>query len=273
MPDTSRVADVTERVPDGVTLVRAPNAGPMTLTGTNTWLISAPAWVVDPGPASGDHAERVWAAAEQRGGIAGIVLTHNHLDHSEAVPALRARAGAPLAAGAAPARGRFEEPAFDGLDPDVVLRDGDELGPFRVIATPGHSADHVSLLAGTVLFCGDTVLGEGSVFIPPGGGSLTAYLDSLRRLQELTLTALCPGHGPVVFDPAAKLQEYLDHRLDRERRLVDALARGLRTTAELLDDVWDDAPAAVRPAAALTLESHLDKLAHEGRLPAGVERL
>jgi glyoxylase-like metal-dependent hydrolase (beta-lactamase superfamily II) len=189
------------------------------------------------------------------------------------VPALRARSQAVVAAGAAPGRARFEEPALAGLEPDVVLQDGAEVGPFRVVATPGHAADHVSLLAGSVLFCGDTVLGEGSVFVPPGGGSLAAYLDSLRRLQELTLTALCPGHGPVVWDPAAKLQQYLDHRLERERRLVDALERGLRTTSELLDDVWDDAPPALRPAAALTLESHLDKLAQEGRLPEGVERL
>ena len=155
----------------------------------------------------------------------------------------------------------------------MVLEDGDRLGPFQVIATPGHSADHVSLLAGRVVFCGDTVLGEGSVFIPPGGGSLAAYLDSLHRLQMLELDALCPGHGPVVWDPQAKLREYLEHRLERERRLVDALDSGLRSTAELLDDVWDDAPAQLRPAAALTLESHLDKLAAEGRLPDGVERL
>lgn len=263
----------TERVPEGVTLIRAPNAGPMTLSGTNTWLVGEPAWVVDPGPAADGHPERVWATAAERGGVAGIVLTHNHLDHSESVPALRARSEAVVAAGAAPLRARFEEPALAGLEPDVVLRDGDEVGPFRVVATPGHAADHVSLLAGDILFCGDTVLGEGSVFIPPGGGSLATYLDSLRRLQELTLTALCPGHGPVVWDPAAKLQQYLDHRLERERRLVAALERGLRTTSELLDDVWDDAPAALRPAAALTLESHLDKLAQEDRLPAGVERL
>jgi glyoxylase-like metal-dependent hydrolase (beta-lactamase superfamily II) len=92
-------------------------------------------------------------------------------------------------------------------------------------------------------------------------------------LQRLELEALCPGHGPVVWEPAAKLREYLDHRLDRERRLMAALAAGRRTTAELLDEVWDDAPAALRPAAALTLESHLEKLAQEGRLPDGVERL
>lgn len=269
------MAEVTERVPDGVTLVRAPNPGPMTLSGTNTWLTGAPAWVIDPGPADPGHVEGVWAAAQARGGIAGIVLTHNHVDHSQAVPMLRERSGAAVAAGAAagPSVGRFEEPALGSLDPDVVLGDGDVIGPLRVIATPGHSADHVSLLAGGVLFCGDTVLGEGSVFIPPGGGSLAAYLDSLRRLSELRLEALCPGHGPVVWDPAAKLSQYLEHRLDRERRLVDALGRGLRSTADLLDDVWDDAPAALRPAAALTLASHLDKLAQEGRLPPGVERL
>jgi glyoxylase-like metal-dependent hydrolase (beta-lactamase superfamily II) len=189
------------------------------------------------------------------------------------LPQLRDCSGAPVAARTVPARGGFEEPSLPGLEPDVVLEDGDGLGPFKVIATPGHSADHVSLLAGKVVFCGDTVLGEGSVFIPPGGGSLAAYLDSLRRLQMLQLDALCPGHGPVVWDPQAKLREYLEHRLERERRLVHALGDGLRSTAELLDEVWDDAPAQLRPAAALTLESHLDKLAAEGRLPDGVERL
>jgi glyoxylase-like metal-dependent hydrolase (beta-lactamase superfamily II) len=267
------VADVTERVPDGVTLVRAPNPGPMTLSGTNTWLIGTPAWVVDPGPADAGHVERVWSAAQERGGIAGIVLTHNHLDHSQAVPELRERSGAPVASGTARSRSGFEEPSLPDLKPDAVVGDGDVVGPFRAIATPGHSADHVSLVAGTVLFCGDTVLGEGSVFIPPGGGSLAAYLESLRRLQDLPLTALCPGHGPVVWDPPAKLREYLEHRLDRERRLLVALDTGLRSTAELLDVVWYDAPAALRPAAALTLESHLEKLAQEGRLPGGVERL
>jgi glyoxylase-like metal-dependent hydrolase (beta-lactamase superfamily II) len=267
------VADVTEHVPDGVTLVRASNAGPMTLSGTNTWLIGAPAWVIDPGPAEQSHVERVWRDAQERGGIAGIVLTHNHLDHSQAVPDMRRRSGAPVAARIAAAQGVFDEPSLPGLEPDVVLDDGDRLGPFQVIATPGHSADHVSLLAGSIVFCGDTVLGEGSVFIPPGGGSLAAYLDSLHRLQKLQLDALCPGHGPVVWDPQAKLREYLEHRLDRERRLLDALGSGLRSTAELLDEVWDDAPVQLRPAAALTLESHLDKLAAEGRLPDGVERL
>jgi glyoxylase-like metal-dependent hydrolase (beta-lactamase superfamily II) len=261
-------------VPKGITRVRAPNAGPFTLSGTNTWLIGEPAWVIDPGPADPGHVGRVVEAAEQRGGLAGIALTHAHLDHAEAAPLLRERFGVPVAAAPRPrTQGRFEEPALDGLEPDVILRNGDSAGPLTVIATPGHAPDHVSFLAGRVVFCGDTVLGEGSVFIAPGGGSLVAYLDSLRRLRALDLEALCPGHGPVVWDPHRKLDEYLAHRLERERRLLEALARGLRSQDELLDDVWDDAPAVLRPAAALTLEAHLEKLAGEKRLPGGVERL
>jgi glyoxylase-like metal-dependent hydrolase (beta-lactamase superfamily II) len=260
-------------VPEGVTLVRALNAGPLTLSGTNSWLIGAPAWLVDPGPHDGGHLERIDFVIRQHGGLEAIVLTHRHLDHAEAAPALAERYDVPVLAGRdAPDSEGFSEPAARGLAIERELRDGDTVGPFTVIETPGHSADHVCYLAGDVLFCGDTVLGEGSVFIPPGGGSLARYLVSLARLGELRLQALCPGHGPVVWQARDKITEYIEHRLDRERRLVAALERGLRGREALLDEVWDDAPAVLRPAAALTLEAHLDKLEREGRLPDGVER-
>jgi len=273
VPDTAPVAAVTEEVPEGVALVRAPNAGPLTLSGTNTWMVGSPAWVIDPGPADAAHVTAVAEEAERRGGVAGIALTHSHIDHAAAVPALRERFDAPLAAARRPDVGAraFEEPFVEGLVQDVELHDGDSFGPLAVIATPGHSLDHVAFVAGRVLFCGDTVLGEGSVFIAPGGGALALYMESLRRLRALDVDALCPGHGPVVWDPAAKLDEYIAHRQEREDRLVGALARGLRSHDELLDDVWDDAPAALRPAAQLTLEAHLEKLAGEGRLPAGLQ--
>lgn len=259
--------------PQGVTLVRALNPGPLTLSGSNTWLIGAPAWLVDPGPADEGHLERLEFAIRQRGSLEGVVLTHRHLDHAEAAPMLAERYGAPVFAGpdVSDAEG-FSEPAARGLELERLLADGDRVGPFEVIETPGHSADHVCYLAGEVLFCGDTVLGEGSVFIPPGGGSLARYLGSLERLAALELQALCPGHGPVVWEPHEKLTEYIAHRLDRERRLVAALERGVRGRDALLDDVWGDAPAVLRPAAALTLEAHLDKLAAEGRLPPDVDR-
>jgi glyoxylase-like metal-dependent hydrolase (beta-lactamase superfamily II) len=260
-------------IPDGVTLVRALNAGPMTLQGTNSWVVGRPAWVVDPGPAEPGHLERLEIVIGERGGLEGIVITHRHLDHAEAAPVIAERFGAPVFAGHDPGEPEvLSEPAAEGLVISRELRDGDTVGPFQVYETPGHSADHVSYLVGAVLFCGDTVLGEGSVFIPPGGGSLARYLDSLRHLLELELEALCPGHGPVVWEPRKKLTEYIDHRLDRERRLLAALERGLRDSDALLDEVWDDAPSILRPAAALTLEAHLDKLEREGRLPSGVRR-
>jgi glyoxylase-like metal-dependent hydrolase (beta-lactamase superfamily II) len=154
------------------------------------------------------------------------------------------------------------------LDAPVTLpSDGESVGPFTAIGTPGHSADSVCLLEDRICFTGDTVLGEGSVFIAPGEGSLSAYLDSLRRLRSLDLEVIYPGHGPPVDDPAAKLDEYIAHRLDRERRLVAALESGLRTEEELLDAAWAEVPPDLRPAAALTLRAHLEKLSEEGRLP------
>jgi glyoxylase-like metal-dependent hydrolase (beta-lactamase superfamily II) len=232
--------------PEGVVRVRAPNPSPMTLDGTNTYVVGR--WVVDPGPADPEHLDAVLRTAT--GGIEGIVLTHGHADHSDGAVPLAERTGGP---------------------PIISPSEGQRLGPFEALATPGHSPDHVCLLAGRTCFTGDTVLGEGSVFIAPGEGSLSAYLASLRRLLALDLDVLCPGHGPYVWEPRRKLQEYLDHRLDRERRLLEALDRGLRSEDELLDSAWSDAPRELRPAAALTLRAHLEKLAEEGRLPPGVE--
>jgi glyoxylase-like metal-dependent hydrolase (beta-lactamase superfamily II) len=226
--------------PEGVTRVRAANPSPLTLDGTNTYVVGS--WVVDPGPADSVHLDAVRRAVT--GGIEGVVLTHSHSDHAEGAGLL----GAPV----------------------VLPQDGETVGPFRALGTPGHSTDSVCLIFGRACFTGDTVLGQGSVFIAPGEGSLSAYLDSLHRLRELDLEVLCPGHGPYVRNPAAKLDEYIAHRLDRERRLVDALDAGLRTRDELLDAAWPDAPAELRPAAALTLAAHLEKLSEEGRLPDDV---
>ena len=255
-----------------VALVRADNPGPFTLSGTNTWLVGRdPCWVVDPGPALPAHLDAVLETAAQRGGIGGIAVTHDHPDHAEGIAELRDRAGGPPVAmarlpEAAAGRGARDEAGW------VALRDGDRIGPFLALSTPGHAPDHLAFVAGTVCFAGDAVLGEGSVFIAPDPGALRGYLEALGRLRALDLELLCPGHGPPVTDPAAKLDEYVAHRLDRERRLVAALDAGKRTVDELLDAAWSDAPAILRPAAAVTLAAHLDKLEEEGRLPTGVER-
>jgi glyoxylase-like metal-dependent hydrolase (beta-lactamase superfamily II) len=234
-----------DREPEGVVRIRARNPSPLTLDGTNTYI--ATRWVVDPGPDDSAHLDAIVAAAPQ--GIEGIVLTHDHADHAAGAPALSERTGA-----------RVVRPRGDG-----------DAGPFRALATPGHSRDHVCLVLGRICFTGDAVLGTGSVFIPPGEGSLAAYLASLERLRALDLDVLCPGHGPFVWDPRGKVDEYIAHRLERERKLLVALDRGLRRRGELLDAAWDDAPPELRAAASLTLDAHLEKLRAEGRLPADLD--
>jgi glyoxylase-like metal-dependent hydrolase (beta-lactamase superfamily II) len=239
--------DQDERMPEGVIRVRADNPSALTLEGTNTYLVDG--WVIDPGPPGDDaHVDAVLAAAGGR--IEGIAITHAHSDHDGAAAALAERAG--------------------GV-PLVRPSDGERVGPLEAIATPGHSPDHVAfVLDGRVAFTGDAVAGRGSVFIAADGGGLGPYLDGLRRLRDMDLEALCPGHGPVVSDPRAKLDEYVEHRLDRERKLVEALDSGLRGRDELLDAAWDDVDWSISPylrwAAGQTLDAHLEKLRAEGRL-------
>jgi glyoxylase-like metal-dependent hydrolase (beta-lactamase superfamily II) len=222
----------------------APNPGPMTLEGTNTYLYGAgPCVAIDPGSEDEGHLEAIRAAAAERGGLGLVLLTHSHGDH---------------AAGA------------DRLGVEVVLpQDGDAHAGLRVLATPGHAADHVCFLSDDgVCFSGDLVLGLGSTIVPPGGNSLAAFLASLRLLQDERIELIAPGHGPWVTDPAAKLAEYVEHREMRERRLLTALARGERSRAALLAEAWNDIPVELLPMAAMAMEAHLEKLESEGRLPA-----
>lgn len=208
----------------------------MTLTGTNTYVVGeAPAYVIDPGPDDESHVAAIRAEVESRGGLGGILLTHSHGDHAAATGM---------------------------LDAPIV-----ESGPFQRIPTPGHSEDHVCFVLDGVCFSGDLILGEGSSFVPPTGGSLAAYLDSLHRIAALELELICPGHGPYVTDPAAKVREYIEHRMERERKLLAALEHGERSRARLLAEAWGDVPAELRPAAAQVMQAHLEKLDSEGRLP------
>jgi glyoxylase-like metal-dependent hydrolase (beta-lactamase superfamily II) len=243
-----------------VALVRADNPGPLTLSGTNTWLVGRdPCWIVDPGPLLAAHVDAVLAAGGAHGGIAGIALTHHHGDHADATDELARRAGGVpvFAADRAGAR---------------AVGDGSAIGPLIAIAVPGHAPDHLCFAFGTACLTGDAVLGEGSVFIAPDPGALRGYLAGLQRLRERGFAVLLPGHGPPVTDVDARLAGYVAHRMDRERRLVAALDAGARTVDALVDAAWDDVPDELRLAASVTLAAHLDKLEEEGRLPDGVQR-
>jgi glyoxylase-like metal-dependent hydrolase (beta-lactamase superfamily II) len=237
-------------VPIDVEQLTAPNPSPMTLDGTNTYVIGRdPAVVIDPGPDDAGHIEAVREAAEARGGIGTVLLTHDDADHLAGVEPL-------------------------GVEP-TRPRGGETVAGLTVLATPGHAAEHLCFLApdgegSFACFCGDLILGEGSTIVGPRefGGSLADYMKSLRKLQALELTVLYPGHGPEVRDPQAKIAEYLAHRQEREDRLVAALDRGQRSRAGLLAEVWDDVPKQLRMPAGIAMEAHLEKLEDEGRLPS-----
>ena len=254
----------------------APNPGLMTLDGTNTWLVSEPgsatAVVVDPGPDDDAHLRLVRARAEQAGQrVALIVLTHGHPDHSAGARTLAGLTGAPV---------RAVDPGLrlgsEGLPPGAVVTEGGcEL---EVMATPGHTADSVSLYlrADRAVLTGDTVLGRGTAVIADDG-DLRDYLGSLDRLRTLAdsagLRALLPGHGPLLADPAAALDFYITHRAERLAEIRAALAAGDRGEDEIVARVYADVDRALWPMARLSVRAQLGYLAGLGELPADMRRL
>ncbi len=253
--------------------VLAPNPSPMTLDGTNTWVIAEPgsaaAIVVDPGPLDEGHLQRVVQSVAHAGQqVAVIVLTHRHPDHAEGAARLAELTGAPVRA-VDPAQRLGDEGLAAG---DVLADAGCEL---RVVATPGHTSDSVCLVLpqdGAVL-TGDTVLGRGTTVIA-ADGSLADYLDSLHRLRALAdeteLRVLLPGHGPLLDRPADTLDYYLAHRAERLAEIRDALAAGDRTPAQIVERVYAAVPRAVWPFAEFSVRAQLDYLGARGELPPGV---
>ncbi|HEY5981027.1 MAG TPA: MBL fold metallo-hydrolase [Microlunatus sp.] len=260
---------MTEIAP-GVTLVLAHNPGPMTLDGTNTWILGSaahgapggPSLVVDPGPLDEGHLRRVHEVA---GEVAEIVLTHRHLDHSEGVARLAELTGSGVRAAdpayAVPAAG------CDGrLDDGQDLQVGDVA--IRVLATPGHTSDSTSLLVtspdGRWLLTGDMVLGRGTTVITHPDGDLGRYLESLEVLltavREHDVTAILPGHGPVVTDPERLLLFYREHRQQRLEQVRDSLRRGDTTPAQVVARVYADVDRSVWPAAEQSVRAQLDYL-------------
>ena len=232
-----------------IEVVRAPNPGPMTLEGTNTYLVRATggAVVVDPGPDDEGHLQAVAA----RGPVQAVVLTHGHSDHSAGAARLAALTGAQVLA---------RDTAYGDPLPREVA------GVLRVVDTPGHTSDSVCLLVGDALLSGDTVLGRGTTVVAYPDGRLGAYLDSLRLLRRLVDTApvrrILPGHGPEVRDPAATLDFYLEHRRERLAEVRAALAAGARTPQEVIARVYGAVDRSLWPAAELSVRAQLEHLAN-----------
>lgn len=237
--------------------VLAPNPGPMTLDGTNTWVLLEPgateAVVVDPGPLDEGHLRRVVDAVAEAGArVVLTILTHGHLDHAEGAGRF-----AELTGSVVRAVGRGHDDLGDG---DVLRVGGLEVG---VVATPGHTADSLSftLPGDHALLTGDTVLGRGTTVVAHPDGELAAYLSSLELLRQLTgdgsVTTILPGHGPVVQDAAMMVGFYQRHRQERLEQVRAALADGARTADEVVQRVYADVPREVWPAARLSVQAQL----------------
>ena len=239
----------------GITAVRADNPGPLTLTGTQTYVIgTGPLIVLDPGPQDEPHLGRVDDVIAGRP-VAAVCLTHAHADHSAAAAAAAARWGELRASAATLGLVRLAGRALadgEAMEPGGGLR-------LRAIATPGHSADHLCYLLepSRALFTGDLVLGEGSTMIAHPGGSVDAYLESLARLTALRPERLLPGHGPPIEDALARLEECRAHRLQRVAAVRRALEAGARTPEQIRAAVYGDLPASHHAAADLTVRAYL----------------
>ncbi len=262
------VAGELVEVAPGVRRLTAPNPGMMTGPGTNCYLVGTDEIsVIDPGPDDAGHIDALVAAGAGR--IRWIVLTHTHIDHWPAAPALARRTGAQVAA--------FD--ARDGLERvDLALADGVEVGSgearLAAVHTPGHASNHVCLWDEQrgLIFTGDHVMSGSTVVIAPPDGDMGAYMVSLEKVRALAPTALAPAHGPLLTDPDTYLDHYLSHRIEREQQVVEALAAvgpdGADTEA-LVAAIYVDVHELLHPVARFSVWAHLRKLAEEGRARGG----
>lgn len=241
------------RVTDTAAVVLAPNPGPMTLDGTNTWILRAAdaqaCVVVDPGPRDEDHLATVASC----GPVASILLTHGHHDHSAGAARLAELTRAPVRA-LDPAHRLGDEGLGEG---DVVAAAGLEI---RVAATPGHSSDSLSFVLPDAVLTGDTILGRGTTVVAHPDGVLADYLASLRRLRELGDVLVLPGHGPDLPSAGVVAEQYLAHRESRLEQVRAALATGATTAGEVVEIVYADVDRALWPAATMTVLAQLEYL-------------
>lgn len=260
----------------GLRRLTAPNPSPMTLHGTNSFLIGeTDLAVIDPGPMSEAHLQAILDAVGPGQRISHILVTHSHLDHSPLARVLAELTGAPVLAagrsdwGRSPIMQRLADGGLigggEGVDhgfaPDRQLTDGAVIAAdgwrIEALHTPGHMANHLCFAWGGALFSGDLVMGWSTSLISPPDGDLTAFRASLDRLMARSDRVYYPAHGDAVADPKARLGELLRHRAGRERQILAALRDGPATARTLTERIYTQVPPALHPAAKRNVLAHL----------------
>ena len=239
--------------------VVAPNPGPMTYRGTNTWLVEGDdgITVIDPGPDDAAHMAALLAAAAGR--VTRILLTHTHPDHLGATAALREATGAPVHGWGAPWQA--------GFTPDIALAHGDSVAGLTALHTPGHASDHLCFAWDQCgLFSGDHVMSWNTSIVSPPDGDMAAYMASLRLLLERGDPVFYCGHGPVLPNPQSLMRAMLNHRNLREAAILSVVTEGAHQPGAIVDRLYADLEPRIKPAAERTVLAHLLKLQSEGKI-------
>jgi glyoxylase-like metal-dependent hydrolase (beta-lactamase superfamily II) len=237
-----------------VELVLAPNPGPLTGPGTNTWIVRSEgaAVIIDPGPTIPSHTEAILEAVAGTV-VAAVLVTHTHPDHAPAANGIAQRVGAPSI-------GFGPGPEFS---PDRRIADGEtvQFGDAEAvcITTPGHTPDSVCYRVGDALFAGDHIMGGSTVVVE----DMSDYLNSLRKLGETGIDVLYPGHGPIIDAPDSVIASYIEHRMERERQILSALRGGSDSVGSVVSNVYRDVDPSLHPLAAVSVMAHLEKLRRE----------
>ncbi|MBI1802739.1 MAG: MBL fold metallo-hydrolase [Chloroflexi bacterium] len=259
-------------ITDHIVCFRAHNPSPMTLDGTNCYIVSGRtaagltnALLIDVGPDEPAHVAAIAAYLREREWrLQGILLTHTHRDHTDGLESFHRLTAAPVHA----FKSGYDHP----------LRDGDQVAlgdrALVVIHSPGHAGDCVCFYDERegVLFTGDTVLGVGTSVIAPPEGDVSAYLDALQRLKSFPAKVIAPGHGPIITRPRAKLDEYIEHRLMRERQIIAELQSGPKTIADLVAEIYKEVDKSLHRAAAWSVSAHLERLRQAGKVIAEADQ-
>lgn len=257
--------------------VVANNPGPFTYTGTGVYIIGrGEVAVIDPGPVIDEHVAALEAALEGER-VTHVFVTHHHLDHSPMAHPLARKHGAKVYGygpqSIAPAGGEVRLEAGDdvGFQPDVEIRDGDTFaGPgwtVEALHTPGHTSNHVcyALKEENTLFAGDHVMAWSTSVISPPDGHMGDYLRELARIRDRDFDLLWPTHGPAVREPRQFIQAYIDHRMERERQILEQMAAGQDTIRAMVEVMYADIDKRLHPAAAHSVLSHMIHLVETGR--------
>jgi len=288
MVENQQTLAVATAIAPGLRCLIAPNPSPMTHLGTNTWILGqSRLCIIDPGPDDPRHLAAIMQAVGGRP-VSHIIVTHSHLDHSALAPALSRQTGAPLlgfgphGTGRSAVMTRWHDSGAlpeggEGADwefvPDRRLGDREVIEGadwvLEVLHTPGHCGNHIALRCGDAVFCGDLVMGWASTLIAPPDGDVQDFTESCQALRALGPARLYPGHGPVIADPAARIDWLLAHRKSREAAIVAALTDGPKTVAELTRRIYSDTPSPLLGAAARSVLAHLIDLQARNRVAAG----